>query len=221
MGGDRFIPTRNSKQMDVASFLLSKENEPVDSNNTAASSVSYVAIPSHRCYVLYIWLETQTCLSFKGKPESLVHVSEWIQHWRCKDLAPGREAAECSWGYVYFVRMSHEDFDRWHSLIFFLPMSVLKGYQNNLKVLYSQAMTPASVKKTRYISSTPDRILDAPELRNDFCKFYSICTSHSVTAIRVCFWSFHTHPLKVNINQYHDYMSFHMGIWPWCKRVHH
>lgn len=47
----------------------------------------------------------------------------------------------------------------------------LTGYQNNLKVLYSQAMTPASVKKARYISSTPDKILDAPDLRNDFCKF--------------------------------------------------
>ena len=43
------------------------------------------------------------------------------------------------------------------------------GYQNNLKVLYSQ-VTPSSVKKTRYISPIPDRILDAPELRNDFCK---------------------------------------------------
>ena len=43
------------------------------------------------------------------------------------------------------------------------------GYQNNLKVLYSQ-VTPSSVKKTRYISSVPDRILDAPDLRNDFCK---------------------------------------------------
>ena len=41
MGGDRFIPTRNSKQMDVASFLLSKENEPVDANNPGVSSVSY------------------------------------------------------------------------------------------------------------------------------------------------------------------------------------
>lgn len=176
MGGDRFIPTRNSKQMDVASFLLSKENEPVDSNNTAASSVSYVATPSHMCYVLYIWMETDICIFFffKGKSESLVHVSEWIQHWRCKDLASGREAAECSWGYVYFVWMSYEDLNIWCSLIFCL--SVFKGYQNNLKVLYSQAMTPASVKKTRYISSTPDRILDAPELRNDFCKFYSIFT---------------------------------------------
>lgn len=41
MGGDRFIPIRNSKQMDVASFLLSKENESVDITNTAVSSVSY------------------------------------------------------------------------------------------------------------------------------------------------------------------------------------
>lgn len=40
MGGDRFIPVRNSKQMDVASFLLTKENEPVDANDTAVSSVS-------------------------------------------------------------------------------------------------------------------------------------------------------------------------------------
>ncbi|NWH58354.1 CDC20 protein, partial [Geococcyx californianus] len=43
------------------------------------------------------------------------------------------------------------------------------GYQNNLKVLYSQKMTPGSSKKnTRYIPSMPDRILDAPEIRNDY-----------------------------------------------------
>lgn len=35
MGGDRYIPIRSDKQMDVASFLLSKENEneSVDANN--------------------------------------------------------------------------------------------------------------------------------------------------------------------------------------------
>lgn len=43
MGGDRFIPVRNNKQMDVASFLLTKENEPVEAkNNTALSSVRHV-----------------------------------------------------------------------------------------------------------------------------------------------------------------------------------
>lgn len=52
----------------------------------------------------------------------------------------------------------------------FIVTPVFTGYQNNLKVLYSQTPTPASIKKSRYISSTPDRILDAPDLRNDFCK---------------------------------------------------
>lgn len=45
MGGDRFIPIRNSKQMDVASFLLTKENEPVDTNNTAGPSVCLIYSP--------------------------------------------------------------------------------------------------------------------------------------------------------------------------------
>uniref|UniRef100_A0AAR2KUR7 CDC20/Fizzy WD40 domain-containing protein n=1 Tax=Pygocentrus nattereri TaxID=42514 RepID=A0AAR2KUR7_PYGNA len=48
------------------------------------------------------------------------------------------------------------------------PLNAPEGYQNNLKVLYSQVHTPASMKKSRYISSAPERILDAPELRNDF-----------------------------------------------------
>lgn len=39
MGGDRFIPIRNNKQMDVANFLLTKENEP-DDGKTTVSSVS-------------------------------------------------------------------------------------------------------------------------------------------------------------------------------------
>ncbi len=41
MGGDRFIPIRNSKQMDVASFLVTKENDPMDTNTTAGAMVSF------------------------------------------------------------------------------------------------------------------------------------------------------------------------------------
>lgn len=49
--------------------------------------------------------------------------------------------------------------------------SVATGYQNRLKVLYSQKATPGSSRKTcRYIPSLPDRILDAPEIRNDYCE---------------------------------------------------
>ncbi|KAL7387209.1 hypothetical protein ABVT39_019971 [Epinephelus coioides] len=51
------------------------------------------------------------------------------------------------------------------------------------KVLYSQGTTPASVKKTRYIPSTPDRILDAPELRNDFYLDLLDWSSRNVLAV--------------------------------------
>lgn len=47
-----------------------------------------------------------------------------------------------------------------------------EGYQNPLRVVYSQTKTPASVKaSTRYIPQAPDRILDAPEIIDDYCKF--------------------------------------------------
>ncbi|XP_024942935.1 cell division cycle protein 20 homolog isoform X2 [Cephus cinctus] len=44
-----------------------------------------------------------------------------------------------------------------------------EGYQNPLRVVYSQTKTPASVKaSTRYIPQAPDRILDAPEIIDDY-----------------------------------------------------
>uniref|UniRef100_A0A8C5EKH3 CDC20/Fizzy WD40 domain-containing protein n=1 Tax=Gouania willdenowi TaxID=441366 RepID=A0A8C5EKH3_GOUWI len=111
MGGDRYIPYRNSKQMDIASFLLAKENESGDAKTPGAS-------------------ESQKALSVQLNGYNIEDAK--ILHLGGK------------------------------------PLNAPEGYQNNLKVLYSQATTPASVKKNRFISSTPDRILDAPDLRNDF-----------------------------------------------------
>lgn len=49
-------------------------------------------------------------------------------------------------------------------------MCLVTGYQNNLKVLYSQHKTPGSCRKAaRHIPSVPERILDAPELLDDYC----------------------------------------------------
>jgi len=48
------------------------------------------------------------------------------------------------------------------------PQNAPEGYQNRLKVLYSQKAMPGSSRKTcGYIPSLPDRIVDAPEIRND------------------------------------------------------
>ncbi|KAK2822407.1 hypothetical protein Q5P01_022472 [Channa striata] len=127
MGGDRFIPIRNSKQMDVASFLLTKENQPADANETAMSSENQKAWSlSLNGYNI----EDAKILHFGGK-----------------------------------------------------PLNAPEGYQNNLKVLYSQVATPASIKKNRYISSAPDKVLDAPELRNDFYLNLLDWSSQNVLAV--------------------------------------
>ncbi|KAK3513589.1 hypothetical protein QTP70_025368 [Hemibagrus guttatus] len=110
-GGDRFIPVRNAKQMEVASYLISKENEAEEPVSvTAQSSQKAWSVTLNGCD-----LEEAKILHLGGK-----------------------------------------------------PLNAPEGYQNNLKVLYSQVPTPMSLKKNRYISSVPDRVLDAPELRNDF-----------------------------------------------------
>ncbi|MFT7818987.1 cell division cycle protein 20 homolog [Arapaima gigas] len=108
-GGDRFIPSRNNKQLEVASFLLSKENEPVDPNvSTEHQKAWAVSLNGYD-------IDDAKILHLGGKPQN-----------------------------------------------------VPEGYHNSLKVLYSHVPTPVSAKKTRYISSLPERILDAPDLRNDF-----------------------------------------------------
>ncbi|KAI8509619.1 PREDICTED: cell division cycle protein 20 homolog [Branchiostoma belcheri] len=44
-----------------------------------------------------------------------------------------------------------------------------EGYQNNMRVLYSQTKTPSSTRKvTRHIPQVPERILDAPEILDDY-----------------------------------------------------
>lgn len=91
MGGDRFIPVRNSKQMDVASFLLTKENEPADAiNNTALSLVSHVYITcvgyaeeianTSKNIVCVLYKYKALCFFHKGNPKGLVYIAQWIQH---------------------------------------------------------------------------------------------------------------------------------------------
>uniref|UniRef100_A0A674DRF4 Cell division cycle 20 homolog n=1 Tax=Salmo trutta TaxID=8032 RepID=A0A674DRF4_SALTR len=127
-GGDRFIPTRNSKQMDLASFLLSKENEPMATNPYAATSENQKA-----------W--SVTLNGYDIGEAKILHLE-------------GK------------------------------PLNAPEGYQNNLKVLYSQVPTPVSTKKTRYISSVSDTFLEASELRNDFCEFEpTVWSSRNLLAV--------------------------------------
>ncbi|XP_010180643.1 PREDICTED: LOW QUALITY PROTEIN: cell division cycle protein 20 homolog [Mesitornis unicolor] len=109
-GGDRYIPNRSTMQMDMANFLLTKENDPAEESPTKKEQQKTWAVNLNGFDV-----EETKILRFSGKPQN----------------AP-------------------------------------EGYQNNLKVLYSQKTPGSSKKNGRYIPSMPDRILDAPEIRNDY-----------------------------------------------------
>lgn len=81
MGGDRFIPVRNNKQMDVASFLITKENEPVEAkNSTALSLVSRVYKSPMLSGLDELDILINMYFFHEGNPEGLVCSSQWIQH---------------------------------------------------------------------------------------------------------------------------------------------
>ena len=42
------------------------------------------------------------------------------------------------------------------------------GHSNGLKVLYSHSQSPIAKTNTRHIPQAPDRILDAPDIVNDY-----------------------------------------------------
>uniref|UniRef100_A0A2K6TVB3 CDC20/Fizzy WD40 domain-containing protein n=1 Tax=Saimiri boliviensis boliviensis TaxID=39432 RepID=A0A2K6TVB3_SAIBB len=105
-GGDCYIPQCSAAQMEVASFLLSKENQPENSQIQKAWALNLNGFDAEETKIL--WLS--------GKPQNTP-----------------------------------------------------EGYQNRLKVLYSQKATRGSSRKTYCnIPSLPDHILDAPEIRNDY-----------------------------------------------------
>jgi hypothetical protein len=66
----------------------------------------------------------------------------------------------------------------------------LQGFFNPLKVVYSHSKAPASVKSsTRYIPQTPDRILDAPDIMDDYCKFVFMYLVRNTIKFKSSFFS--------------------------------
>ncbi|KAM3659138.1 LOW QUALITY PROTEIN: cell division cycle protein 20 homolog [Ammospiza maritima maritima] len=109
-GGNRYIPN-STMQMEMANFLLTKENDPAEDSPTKKEQQKAWAVNLNGFDI-----EEAKILHLRGKPQN----------------AP-------------------------------------EGCQNNLKVLYSQKMAPGfSRKKSRYIPSKPEQVLDAPEIFNDY-----------------------------------------------------
>ncbi|XP_058659984.1 LOW QUALITY PROTEIN: cell division cycle protein 20 homolog [Ammospiza caudacuta] len=110
-GGDRYIPNRSTMQMEMANFLLTKENDPAEDSPTKKEQQKAWAVHLN---------------GFDVEEAKILHLSGKLEN------AP-------------------------------------EGCQNNLKALYSQKMAPGSSRKnSRYIPSKPERVLDAPEMFNDY-----------------------------------------------------
>lgn len=57
-------------------------------------------------------------------------------------------------------------------VMFSNPHACVTGYQNDLRVLYSTGKIAGTMKKlNRYIPQVPERILDAPDIINDYCEY--------------------------------------------------
>lgn len=62
-----------------------------------------------------------------------------------------------------------------------------ESHQNPLRVVYS-IKTPMSTKSgSRYIPTSPERILDAPDIINDYCKYPSTMFSCRIKNILIPF----------------------------------
>ncbi|KAM6996759.1 cell division cycle protein 20 homolog [Passerculus sandwichensis] len=110
-GGVCYIPNHSTLQMEMANFLLTKENDPAEDSPTKKEQQKAWAVNLNGFDV-----EEAKILHLRGKPQN----------------AP-------------------------------------EGYQNTMKVLYSQKMVPGfSRKKSRYIPSKPEQVLDAPAIRNNY-----------------------------------------------------
>lgn len=67
----------------------------------------------------------------------------------------------------------------------FVILFCFSGHANNLKVLYSSSKHPSSVSKksTRHIPTQPEKILDAPDIRNDY--YLQLCDWSSSNILAV------------------------------------
>ncbi|XP_054147646.1 cell division cycle protein 20 homolog [Melozone crissalis] len=161
-GGDRYIPKRSTMQMEMANFLLTKENDPAEDSPTKKEQQKAWAVNLNGFDV-----EEAKILHLRGKAQN----------------AP-------------------------------------EGYQNNLNVLYNQKMAPGfSRKKSRYIPSNPEWVLDAPEIHDDYYLNLIDWSSQNFLAVAlddtVYLWSYGTRKLTPLLQTEHP--DIYISSVSWIK----
>lgn len=143
--GDRFIPNRGAMNFDASHFSLTSDA----ASNLSASNCS--------------GLDESDALSLSMREEE----GGQFRRSLAANLLPSSEnnlsaSADC---------LAGGDADTSHRVLAFKAKAPAPadGHSNSLKVLYSQNKNAApKVKSTRHIPSAPDKILDAPDMCDDF-----------------------------------------------------
>lgn len=161
---DRFIPNRAAMDMDVSRFNLMKDTAAADAAATACcrgspSAAATGAGSEHDAIDGGAQLQYREGLAanlFAGAP-----------------AAPAAAAAgAAAEGGSTSTPAAGAGCDSDHRVLAFRQKAPApkEGYQNSLKVLYSSSKptTARSARTTRHIPSAPERILDAPDLLDDY-----------------------------------------------------
>ena len=155
---DRFIPSRSAMNMDSAEYHLSSENSPSQSNKDSPNTKQFKNT-----------LENQ-----------LVHDSKQ----KSKDVAEAAAAAA-----IAAAASSGQDSKvaPGTRVLAFRQKAppAPEGYENALRVLYSQNRSSSKRKMTvRHIPSAPERILDAPDLLDDY--YLNLIDWSAANVLAVC-----------------------------------
>lgn len=139
---DRFIPNRSGMHMDKAHYALSKENpNPQGDDDKKDDSASLVEDRA---------MGEDGMEKVSKQEASMVQKKEYHQALEAQLL----------------------DGEKEHRVLAFRNKAPLpkEGFQNHLQVLYTQnkGTAPSSLRSYRHIPSAPERILDAPDLLDDY-----------------------------------------------------
>ncbi len=151
-GHDRFIPNRSAMHMEKAHYALSKENggpnPQGEGGAKAEGAASASGTPAGAGAIDAA--DPASASSVKTQEAATVQKKEYHQALEAQLLDGKKE----------------------HRVLAFRNKAPLpkEGFQNQLQVLYSQNKGPApsSLRSYRHIPSAPERILDAPDLLDDY-----------------------------------------------------
>lgn len=155
-GGDRFIPNRASTNFDLGHYKVSIENVFVIRMQCIFSPESDTYSTATVYFNLFCFLFVQMKMQQNAGDENEENSRD---NDRQKMLSEAMQIGDVNTRRIFSYQEK--------------APPAPESHQNPLRVVYS-IKTPMSTKSgTRYIPTSPERILDAPDIINDYCEYFS------------------------------------------------